>query len=120
MIPECFFMIENNFNISLKSKERNLRINLLKNSPTALYFLLFMDTIINNPQFNISSNQNGVLMLDSILSFGLFNDIYHYSSEIDFDEIEESFKNFKIFNKDYVLRMFEGCKSLERDEKYER
>lgn len=115
MIPKCFLEIENNFNVDLELEDKSLRIKVLKNSPTALHFLLFMDTLVKTPNFNISSNQNGVLMFDSILAFGLFNDMYHYAKKIDFDVIEEVFNEFKFFDKEYVLSRIIGCKVLGED-----
>lgn len=115
MIPKCFREIENNFNVDLELKDEPLRIKILMNSPTALHFLLFMDEIIKTPNFNISSNQNGVLMFDSILAFGLFNDMYHYADKIDFELIEQIFKEFKFFDEEYVLSRVRGCKLLRDD-----
>lgn len=115
MIPKCFWEIENNFNVDLELEDNPIRIKILKNSPTALHFLLFMDTLVKTPNFNISSNQNGVLMFDSILAFGLFNDVYHYAKKIDFDVLEEVFNEFKFFDKEYVLSRVRGCKVLGED-----
>lgn len=115
MIPKCFREIENNFNVDLELNDEPLRIKILMNSPTALHFLLFMDEIIKTPNFNISSNQNGVLMFDSILSFGLFNDMYHYADKIDFELIEDVLKEFKFFDEEYVLSRVIGCKLLRDD-----
>lgn len=112
MIPKCFREIENNFNVDLELNDEPLRIKILMNSPTALHFLLFMDEIVKTPTFNISSNQNGVLMFDSILSFGLFNDVYHYADKIDFEVIEKVFKDLKFFDKEYVLSRVRYCKLL--------
>lgn len=115
MIPKCFREIENNFNVDLELNDEPLRIKILMNSPTALHFLLFMDEIVKTPNFNISSNQNGVLMFDSILAFGLFNDMYHYANKIDFKLIEQVLKEFKFFDEEYVLSRVRGCKLLGDD-----
>lgn len=112
MIPKCFMYFENNFNVDWGSEDRKYRINILKNSPTAFHFLLFMDDLVKTPNFNCSSNQNGNLMFDSILSFGLFNDIHHYVDKINFDEVDKSFIKFEIFNKEYVLKKINGYKML--------
>ena len=115
MIPKCFIKLENNFNVDWELDDRNSRIMLLKNSPTALHFLLFMDELVKMPNFNISSNQNGVLMFDSILSFGLFNDIYHYAYKINYNDVEKAIKKFKIFDRDYVLSRVNACRLLGDD-----
>lgn len=115
MIPKCFIKLENNFNVDWELDDRNSRIMLLKNSPTALHFLLFMDELVKMPNFNISSNQNGVLMFDSILSFGLFNDIYHYAYKINYNDVENAIKKFKIFDRDYVLSRVNACRLLGDD-----
>lgn len=115
MISKCFIKLENNFNVDWESRDRNSRIMLLKNSPTALYFLLFMDELVKMPNFNISSNQNGVLMFDSILSFGLFNDIYHHASKINYNDVKNAIEKFEIFDRDYVLSKVYACRLLGDD-----
>ena len=112
IIPKLYSKIENNFNVDLELNERTPRINILKKSPTSMYFLLFMEELVTTPNFNTSSNQNGALMLDSILLFGLFNDIYHYANEINFDKVEEIIKSLKIFDLEYILMKINGCKEL--------
>jgi len=112
MIPKCFIKLENNFNVDWEFEDRDSRMILLKNSPTALHFSLFMDELIKIPNFNTSSNQNGVLMFDSILLFGLFNDIYHYTNKINFEDIETTIKKFEIFDIDYVFSRINACKEL--------
>ena len=51
MIPKCFINLENNFNVDWEMKDRNSRMILLKNSPTALHFLLFMDEVLIKMEF---------------------------------------------------------------------
>lgn len=112
MILNNFGIIEDFFNVDWDKNDRKYRIKLLKNSPTSLYFLMNIDEIISNPKFGISANQNGPLMFDSLLSFGVFNDIYHYSNLINFDEIRDGFDNLSFFDKEYVLNMIMHCKLI--------
>ena len=112
MIERSFIIIENFFNVDWNEDDREYRIKLLKNSPTSLYFLMSIDEIIKNPKFGISANQNGSLMFDSLLSFGIFNDIYHYPDLINFDEIRDALDNLSFFDKEYVLNRIMHCKLL--------
>ena len=112
MILNNFGIIEDVFKVDWDKNDRKYRIKLLKNSPTSLYFLMNIDEIISNPKFGISANQNGPLMFDSLLSFGVFNDIYHYSNLINFDEIRDGFDNLSFFDKEYVLNMIMHCKLI--------
>ena len=112
MIITSFNIIENFFNVDWDEVDREYRIKVLKNSPTSLYILMNIDEIIQNPNFGISSNQNGALMFDSLLSFGMFNDIYHYSNLINFDEIDGVLDNLSFFDRDYVLSRIMHCKFM--------
>ena len=75
-----------------------MRSSLLKNSPTALYMLLFVDEIINYPSFNISSHQDGKLLFDSIISLGIFNDIHRYTHYIKFKNLANNIKKLKFYD----------------------
>ena len=113
IIPISFKYIENLFNLDITNDNKQIKIKILKNSPTAFYLLTFMDEVINYPNLNISSNQNGSLMIDSILSFGLFNDIHRYNEFVDFDEISDIADTFDFFDKDYFLPRIMYYKSLQ-------
>ncbi|MBQ6218769.1 MAG: HD domain-containing protein [Methanosphaera sp.] len=117
MIIKCFSMIENSFNVYWNNNERLLRMDLLKNSPTALSILLYIDEVTDNRNFNTSSNQNGHLMVDSILLFGIFNDLHQYTDKIDIESIQNKIFNLDILNKDELLSRLNYCKELRRLEK---
>lgn len=116
MVNKCFLTIENNFNVLCNETERNLRLELIKRSPTAFHMLFFTEEIIKNPTFNISSNQNGILMLDSLILFGIFNDIYHYSTLRDIEFIEKNISKLNIYHEEYLLSKINYCKELRRIE----
>ena len=106
MIKKTFHRIKENFGCNLTPEEQNFRIEILKNTPTSFYLLLFADESLNNPLFDISANQNGNLMFDSVLSLGLFNDMYHYRTHFEFEDFNENFKRFKFFN-DFTFQKHE-------------
>ena len=54
-------------------------------------------------------------MFESILSFGLFNDIHHYANKINFDDIETAIQEFKIFNRDYIFSRITAYRLLDDD-----
>lgn len=116
MVNKCFLTIENNFNVLCNEINSNLRLELIKRSPTAFHMLLFTDEIIENPKFNFSSNQNGILMLDSIILFGIFNDIYHYNTLSDIEFIEKNIRKLNIYNEEFLLSKINYCKELRRIE----
>ena len=62
-----------------------------------------MDELIENTKFNIHSNQNGKIMFDSIILFGVFNDIHQYSDKINIKNIEKEIIKLNIFNEEYIL-----------------
>ncbi len=102
MIEKSIYDIEKKFSAQFNREERKIRINLLKNYPTAFYILLFVDEIIKYPSFNISGLQDGELLFDSIISMGMFNDIHRYSDNIHFENIYEDFKNLKFYDNNEV------------------
>lgn len=112
MVNKSLIQVENNFNFIFEKNEREIRKKLLKNSPTSTYILLFIDDLINHPSFNISSNQNGKLIFDSIISLGLFNDIYKYSNKIEFENIYDNFKKLEFHNGNEVKTKINFCKDL--------
>ena len=114
MIKKCYIIIENNFNVSCDVTSSELRLELIQRSPTAFHMLLFTDELIDNPKFNISSNQNGILMFDSILLFGIFNDIYHYNTLSDIEFVEKNIKKLNVYNDDFLLAKINYCKELRR------
>ena len=123
MVKKCFVYIEKlfnaDYNINYSSnnyKSRENRISILKISPTAMYLLLNMDKLINDSKFNLRSNQNGVLMIDSILFLGLFNDMYHCAKYINFEDIDNIFKDFNFLDETYILNRIEYCKQLGLEE----
>lgn len=123
MIETCFSNIETLFNADYDYKDsffdsdnRNDSIKLLSMSPTSMNLLLFFDEIITDLNFNISSNPNGVLMIDSILYFGLFNDIYHYCDYINFDDLDKIINNENLFNKDYMNSRINNCRNIKNGE----
>ena len=102
IIEKSIYDIEKKFRAKFDSEERRIRINLLKNYPTAIYILLFIDEIINYPSFNLNSLQDGELLFDSIISMGMFNDIHRYSDNIHFENIYDDFKNLKFYDNEEV------------------
>lgn len=98
IITKSIWDIENKFKAKFNEEERSTRISLLKNSPTALYMLLFVDEIINYPSFNISSHQDGKLLFDSMISLGIFNDIHRYTDNIKFENIVNNIKKLNFYN----------------------
>ncbi|WP_091699878.1 HD domain-containing protein [Methanobrevibacter gottschalkii] len=102
IIGKSIYDIEKKFRVKFDSEERQIRINLLKNYPTAIYILLFIDEIINYPSFNLNSLQDGELLFDSIISMGMFNDIHRYSDNIHFENIYDDFKNLKFYDNEEV------------------
>lgn len=98
MIKKSIGGVEKKFSAQFDNNERKIRTNLLKNSPTASYMLLFVDEIINYPSFNLSSLQDGDLLFDSIISLGIFNDIHRYSDSINFENMYENFNNLKLYD----------------------
>ena len=98
IITESIWDIENKFKAKFNEEERNIRISLLKNSPTALYMLLFVDEIINYPSFSITSHQDGKLLFDSMISLGIFNDIHRYTDNIKFENIANNLKKLKFYD----------------------
>lgn len=102
IIEKSIYDIEKKFRAKFDSEERRIRINLLKNYPTAIYILLFIDKIINYPSFNLNSLQDGELLFDSIISMGMFNDIHRYSDNIHFENIYDDFKNLKFYDNEEV------------------
>lgn len=66
------------------------RLEILKNSPTAIYLLFYGKDLFNNPNLSISLMQ-GDILIDHILLLGLSYDIFKYPiSDPKFDEIVES------------------------------
>lgn len=112
MIEKAFHRIKENFGCNLTPEEQNFRIDMLKNTPTAFYLLLFADENLNNPLFDISANQNGNLMFDSVLSLGLFNDMYHYRKHFKFENFNENFKKLKLFDDEEVNECTIFCETL--------
>lgn len=102
IIEKSIYDIEKKFRAKFDSEERRIRINLLKNYPTAIYILLFIDEIINYPSFNLNSLQDGELLFDSIISMGMFNDIHRYSDNIHFENMYDDFKNLKFYDNEEV------------------
>lgn len=112
MIEKSFNQIKNNFGCNWTKEDCNLRIEMIKNTPTAFYLLLFADEILNNPLFDISANQNGNLMFDSVLLLGLFNDMYHHYDHFEFEIFNENYEKFEIFNKLEIGKSISFCESL--------
>lgn len=114
MIEKSIYDIEKKFSAQFNSEERKIRINLLKNYPTAFYILLFVDEIIKYPSFNISGLQDGELLFDSIISMGMFNDIHRYSDNIHFENIHEDFKNLKFYDNNEVEKKINFYKTYSK------
>lgn len=112
MIKNTFNQMKENFGCNWTTEEQNLRIEMIKNTPTAFYLLLFADESLNNPLFDISANQNGNLLFDSVLSLGLFNDMYHYRNHFDFENFNEKYNKFKLFDENEVNECIVFCESL--------
>lgn len=112
MIKNTFYRMKENFGCNWTNEEQNLRIEMIKNTPTAFYLLLFADESLNNPLFDISANQNGNLMFDSVLSLGLFNDMYHYHDDFEFENFNEKYEKFKLFDEDEVNECIIFCEAL--------
>ena len=112
MIKNSFNRMEENFGCNWTTEEQNLRIEMIMNTPTAFYLLLFADESLNNPLFDISANQNGNLMFDSVLTLGLFNDMYHYRNHFDFENFNEKYNKLKLFDENEVDECIVFCESL--------
>lgn len=112
MIKHTFNQIKENFGCTWTYEEKDLRIEMIKNTPTAFYLLLFADESLNNPLFDISANKNGNLMFDSVLSLGLFNDMYHHHNHFEFENFHENYNKFKLFDGNEVDECIVFCESL--------
>lgn len=88
MIEPCFGKIENKFNAKFLS-ERNSRINILKNTPTAFYLILIFEELIGDNKFRLNYNKNGDLIIDFLLLMSIFNDNYYFNEEIDFKNVKK-------------------------------
>lgn len=72
------------YNIIYEIGESQPRIEILKNSPTAVYLALYGKKLLKNPYLNSSLIQ-GDIVLDQMLLLGLSYDIFKYSSSIELD-----------------------------------
>jgi hypothetical protein len=82
--------IQYKYNWLYKPKELEERLEILKNSPTAIYLAFYGKELLNNPNLDLSLMQ-GDIILDQIVLLGLSYDIFKYPiSDIKFDRIVES------------------------------
>jgi len=82
--------IQYKYNWIFENNELNECLEILKNSPTAIYLLFYGKDLFNNPNLDISLMQ-GDIIIANILLLGLSYDIFKYPiSDPKFDNIVES------------------------------
>ncbi|OEC86743.1 MULTISPECIES: HD domain-containing protein [Methanobacterium] len=83
--------LQYNYNIIYIGNELRERVEILKNSPTAIYLSLKGKKLLNNPYLDLSLVQGDVI-LDQILLLGLSYDIFKYpiTNNLEIKEIVES------------------------------
>ena len=86
-IEKCFKNIESKFNAGFLSKRKS-RIKILKNSPTAFELILTFEKTIGDSKFKLNYNKNGDWIIDFLLLASIFNDIYYYNDQIDFETVK--------------------------------
>jgi len=109
MIPACYKELETKFYAPSK-ENRESRIEILKNTPTAFYFMLKFEEFLDDKNFNDETKVGGLEMVDFLLLMSLFNDINYYKEQIRFEEIEDSIK-YLIRDENEVLDLLQKYKN---------
>ena len=109
MMPTCYNKLETKFYASSR-ENRESRIEILRNTPTAFYFMLKFEDFLDDKDFNDETKVGGLEMVDFLLLMSLFNDINYYKDEINFDNIEKSIK-YLIRDEKEVLDLLQKYKN---------
>ena len=88
MVETCFYNIENKFNAGFQSN-RQSRIEILKNTPTAFYLILIFDELLDDNKFKLNYNKNGDYIIDFLLLMSIFNDSYYFNGQLDFENVKQ-------------------------------
>ena len=91
MMEKCIIQMENKFDAHFKENREN-RIEILKNTPTAFYFMLKFEDFLDDKHFKDETKVGGSEMIDLLLLMSLFNDINYYKNQIKFENIEKYIK----------------------------
>lgn len=91
MMEKCIVQLENKFHAHFKENREN-RIEILKNTPTAFYFMLKFEEFLDDKHFKDEAKVGGSEMIDLLLLMSLFNDINYYKNQIKFENIEKYIK----------------------------
>ena len=108
-IPKCFENFVNKFSIAIKENKEN-RLEILKNSPTAFYLMLKFEDVLDDKKFNEKETVNGPEMMDYLLLMSLFNDVNYYKEEIKFNNVK-TFISPLIKGENEVLKLIEDYKN---------
>lgn len=108
-IPKCFENFVNKFSTTIKENKEN-RLEILKNSPTAFYLMLKFEDVLDDKKFNEKETVNGPEMMDYLLLMSLFNDVNYYKEEIKFNNVK-TFISPLIKGENEVLKLIEDYKN---------
>lgn len=109
MMPTCYKELETKFYAPSK-ENRESRIEILKNTPTAFYLMLKFEDFLDDKNFNDETKVGGLEMVDFLLLMSLFNDINYYKNQIDLENIKESIK-YLIRSEDEVFDLLQKYKN---------
>lgn len=109
MMPICYKDLETKFYAPSK-ENRKSRIEILKNTPTAFYFMLKFENFLDDKKFKDETKIGGLEMVDFLLLMSLFNDINYYKDQINFENIKDSIK-YLIRDEDEVLDLLQKYKN---------
>lgn len=104
-IKNLFSEFKKKYNVHFEVNEEKYRINVLLNSPSALYIILFWDELINNPYINIQGLQAGNVILDNMILLG-FSYNLHTSKKLDSNELENSLNHILEDNKNNFRKKY--------------
>ena len=108
MMEKCIKELENKFDAHFK-ENRNDRIEILKNTPTAFYFMLKFEEFLDDKHFKDEAKIGGSEMIDLLLLMSLFNDINYYKNQIDFENIEKHIKEL-VKDEDEIIDLLKEYK----------
>lgn len=109
MMPTCYKALETKFYAPYR-ENRESRIEILKNTPTAFYLMLKFEDFLDDKNFNDETNVGGLEMVDFLLLMSLFNDINYYKDQIDLENIKKSIGHL-IKDEDTILELLQKYKS---------
>ena len=109
MMPTCYKELETKFYAPSK-ENRESRIEILKNTPTAFYFMVKFEDFLDDKNFHDETKIGGLEMVDFLLLMSLFNDINYYKDQINIENINKSIK-YLIRDEEEVLDLLQKYKN---------